>query len=224
MLFIEIKDRVYRYQFEKAVNSIGTAEDNVIRIKDPSLASHHMMISYVDGKFFLRRVEDAPVRLNGERLENYTEELRYGDVISAGELRLRLAEGGKLSDVAVLFSIVPHMAEDVRPWQVFMSRKCEILVGDAPCDLLLPGSMGGGAATIENYGTGCQYIVPPEGGSVSINETACTRRTRIKNGDVIRLKGFTTRIRTLRAEVMENAEGLLWPEVLTRYAVTDEKR
>ena len=75
-LFIEVRDRIYRYRFCEAVTSVGSAEDNNVRIKEPSVAQHHLLITWADGQFHLRRVEEAAVHLNGERLETWSEEMR----------------------------------------------------------------------------------------------------------------------------------------------------
>ncbi|MBM4397008.1 MAG: hypothetical protein FJ087_15135 [Deltaproteobacteria bacterium] len=225
-LFIEVRDRVYRYRIEQAVTSIGAAEDNVVRIREPSVARHHMLLTYVDGRFHMRRVEDSPVRLNGERVEGFTEELRYGDLLGIGDVRLRLAEGGRTSDTALMIQIHPHVDESVRPWQLYLTRRTEVAIGDAPADLLLPGAVGGERFVIENFGSHCQYLVPPEkgGAPVNLNETPVARRTRLKDRDTLRLRGYTLRLKLLRAEVMDDPEGLLWPEVLRRHQVPEEPR
>ncbi len=221
-LFIEVRDRVYRYRFEQAVTSIGAADDNTVRVKEPSIAAHHLLITYVDGRFFLRRVEDSRVRLNGEPVETYSEELRHGDVLGLGEVKLRLAEGGPTSDTAVMLVLYPHVDEALRPFHVFVSRKSELTLGDAPADVLIPGAVTGGNVVIENLGSGCEYVVPPEKASgLVLNEVSIARRARLKDRDVLRVKGCTVRVRLLRGEVMDDPEGLLWPEAMRRFGVPE---
>jgi len=222
ILFIEVNERVYRYRLVKAVTSVGSDEDNVVRIRDESVASHHLLMTYVDGGFFLRRIGDSSVQLNGDPVENYSEELRYGDVLSIGDVKLRLVQGGDTSDTAVMLLMYPHMEEEVRPWHVFLSRRTNITLGEPPADLLLQGS---GRTTIENYGPGSQYAIPPkEGGDkLQLNDETVTRRVRLKDKDVLGLPDCTVKLRFLRGEVMDDAETLLWPEVMRRFSITGDE-
>jgi len=224
-LFIEVRDRVYRYRIEQAVTSVGSADDNVVRIREPSVTRHHLLLTYVDGHFYMRRVEDSPVRLNGEKVEGFSEELRYGDCLGLGDVRLRLAEGGRRSDTALVIQVHPHLDEAIRPWHLYVTRRTEVLIGDPPADLVLPGVVGGERSTTENFGLHCQYLVPPEkgGAPIHLNETPVARRTRLKDRDTMRVRGYTMRIRLLRAEVLDDPEGLLWPEVLRRFQVPSER-
>jgi pSer/pThr/pTyr-binding forkhead associated (FHA) protein len=224
-LFIEVRDRVYRYRFENAVTSVGTAEDNVVRIKEPSVAAHHLLITYVDGKFFLRRVEDSRVRLNGEGVDTWSEELRHGDVLGIGDVRLRLAEGGKASDTAVMLVLYPHVDEVARPFSVFVSRKPDLTLGDPPADVLVPKAVDNGPLRIENLGGGCEYVVMPDKGTgAALNEEPIVRRVRLKDRDVIKVRGCTIRVRLLRGEVMDDAETLLSAEALRRFSLPEERR
>lgn len=222
-LFIEVRDRIYRYRFEHVVTSIGSADDNVVRIKEPSVAAHHLLITYVDGKFFLRRVEDSRVRLNGEGVEGWSEELRHGDVIGIGDVHLRFAEGGAVSDTAVMFILYSHVDESVRPFQLFVSRKPEISLGDQGADVLIPGALESSKLIIENLGGGCEYLVPPEKGVV-LNEVQVGRRTPLRDRDVIRVRGYTMRVRLLRGEVMDEPETLLSAEALRRFGLPAQSR
>lgn len=219
-LFIEVRERIYRYRLVHAVTSVGSEEDNAVRIRDDSVADHHLLITYVDGDFFLRRVGDSPVQMNLESVENYSEELRYGDVIGMGDVRLRLVEGGSISDVALLLVIYPHMEDDVRPWQVFLSKKTEFTLGEAPADLLLEGS---GRTTIENFGRGAQYLVPPKEGDdvLHLNDNIVDRRVGLKDRDVLQLPAHTIRIRALRGEITEEVDNLLWPETMRRFSLSE---
>jgi hypothetical protein len=75
--------------------------------------------------------------------------------------------------------------------------------------------------TIENFGSGCQYLVPPQGSdAVRLNEAPVPRRARLKDRDTIRLRGCSLRLRLLRAEVLDDPELLLWPETLRRFAAS----
>lgn len=222
-LFIEVKDKIFKYKFDQVVTSVGSAEDNVVRIKDPSITKHHVLFTYVEGKFFLRRVEDSPVRLNGEKVESYSEELRGGDVIQCGDVRLRLAEGGSSADTAVMLILAPHMPESIRPWYLFLSKKCEITVGENQADLFIFGSLPQENLVIENYGAGLQYLVPPQGAKVLLNEEIVQRRVRLHDRDVIKLRAHTMRVRILSKHVMDDPEALLWPEMMRKYEVPLEK-
>lgn len=220
-LFIEVGGKVYRYKLSNAVTSVGSEGDNVVRIRDDSVTAHHLLITYVDGDFFLRRVGDSPVQLNGDTVENYSEELRYGDVVGIGDVRLRLVEGGEASDVAIMLLVYSRVGEGIRPWQVFLSRRTEFAFGQAPADLLLPGS---GRTLVENYGHGAQYVVPPgkNGDTLQLNEAPVSRRVALKDGDELHLPGHTVKVRFLRGEIMEEAETLLWPETLRRFAMPED--
>ncbi len=226
-LFIEVRNRVYRYRIRNTVTAIGSDEDNAVRIREPSVTAHHLMLSYVDGRFHLRRLGDSPARLNDERIEAYTEELRYGDEIGIGDVILRLVEGGRVSDVAIAVSVWPRVGtrgggggspSDVseRPWHLFLTRQTEFRVGDPPADLALPGA---GTVAVENFGPRAQYLVPPEGGTVRVNDDPVTRRVRLRDKDTVGLSGYVLRLRMLRGEVMEDPEGILWPEAMRRFAV-----
>ncbi|MBL6975755.1 MAG: FHA domain-containing protein [Deltaproteobacteria bacterium] len=220
-LFIEVGGRVYRYRLSAAVTSVGSEGDNVVRIREDSVSPHHLLITYVDGDFFLRRVGDSPVQLNGETVENYSEELRYGDFVGIGDVRIRLVEGGDTSDVAVLLLVYARNGGAVPPWQVFLSRRTELSFGETPADLLLSGA---GRTVVENYGHGAQYVVPPGKGvdTLQINDTPVPRRVALKDGDELVLPGHTVKVRFLRGEIMEEAETLLWPETLRRFSMPDE--
>ncbi len=215
-LFIEVRNRVYRYRIRTTVTAIGSDEDNAVRIREPSVTAHHLMLSYVDGRFHLRRLGDSPARLNGERVEAYTEELRYGDEIGIGDVTIRLVEGGRVSDVAVAASVWPRVEETERPWHLFVTRRTEFRVGDPPADLALPGA---GTVTVENFGPRAQYLVPPDGVTVRLNDEPVTRRVRLRDRDTVGLPGYVLRLRMLRGEAMEDPEGLLWPEAMKRFAV-----
>jgi hypothetical protein len=216
-LFIEVRDRAYRYKLREAVTTVGSAEDNHVRIKEPSVSAHHLLVTWVDGKFHLRRVEEAGVHLNGERLENWSEELRYGDVVRIGDVRLRLAEGGRSSDGAVL--VLASLPGDgaTRPWMAWASRKREIFLGGAGSDLVLPG-VEGHRLLVENFGAAGTWAMPVDGatGTVHLNEVVVERRTRLKDKDVLRTGGATLKLRLLRGEVLDDPEALLWPDVLKR--------
>jgi len=220
-LFIEVRDRVYRYRVTGAVTSVGSARDNVVRIRDDSVTQHHLLLTWVDGDFFMRRVGDSPARLNGDAVENYSEELRFGDVIGLGDVRIRLLEGGRVADTAVMLLVHPRVEEDVRPWQVFVSRGTGLTFGEAPATLPLGGV---GRSTIENLGRGAQYVVPPAkgGDTLQLNGTDVTRRRVLKDGDVLGLPGYILHVRVLRGEVMEEAENLLWPETLRRFSLPED--
>lgn len=220
-LFIEVRDRVYRYRFHQAVTSVGSAEDNNVRIKEPSVAAHHMLLTWVDGHFFVRRIEDAAVRLNGERIEGWSEELRCGDVLAMGDVRLRLSDASSTADTAILIQATPDGTGPDRPWLLYLVRRTEFTFGADPSDFVLPGMPEGVRATIENFGGNAFYVVPAEGeGAIPrLNEEPIRRRTRMKNGDVVRLKGWTLRMRMLRGEVLDDAESLLWPESLRRFCL-----
>jgi hypothetical protein len=225
-LFIEVKESVYRYRFSVAVTSVGSADDNNVRIREPSVAAHHLLITYVDGKFYARRVGTEPVRINGEMLENYSEELQWGDVVGVGDVRLRIGEGGKISETAILFEIIPHSAEDVRPYHLLMTRKTAITIGDPPADIVLPGAVAGLKATIENQGAAMQYLVPPEGDAAKLhlNEVLVTKRARLKDKDVIRLRGCTLKLRILRGEIMADPECILSPDTFKRFSMGAERK
>lgn len=215
-LFIEVRNRVYRYRIRNAVTSIGSDEDNDVRIREPSVTAHHLMVTYVDGRFHMRRIGDSPSRLNDERVEAYTEELRYGDEIGIGDVTLRLVEGGRVSDVAVAVAVWPRVEETERPWHLFLTRRTEFKIGDSPADLVLPGA---GSVTVENFGPRAQYVVLPEGTSVRLNDEPVSRRVRLRDRDTLGLPGYVLRLRMLRGEAMEDPEGLLWPEALKRLAI-----
>ncbi len=225
-LFIEVHAKAYKFQFRDALTAVGNAEDNAVRIREPSINAHHVLFTWANGKFFLRRVEDSSVWLNGEKMESFSEELRFGDVIRIGDVRLRLVEGGSMTDTAVMFMVTSHVDESIRPWQLFVSRKTRIALGDAPADLLLPGGLPGTRVVIENYGPNAQYLVPPEKSEhpVYLNEEGVSRRVKLKDKDVIRVKGFTIRMRMMRGEVLEDPEGLLWIEAMRRYSVPEDTR
>jgi len=223
-LFIEVRDRVYRYRIRQTVTTIGSAEqDNAVRIKEPSVEPHHLILSYVDGRFYLRRIREAPVRINDERVEAYTEELRYGDEIGVGDVTLRLVEGGRVSDVAVALSIWPRVEESERPWHFYVTRRTEFTIGDAPADLSLPGA---GRIGVENFGARAQYLVPPEKGGqpVRLNDEPVSRRARLRDRDTVGLPGYVMRVRLLRGEVLEDPEGLLWPEAIKRLSMDGVRR
>ncbi len=218
-LFIEVRNRVYRYRIRNTVTAIGSDEDNAVRIREPSVTAHHLMLSYVDGRFHLRRIGDSPARLNDERIEAYTEELRYGDEIGIGDVTLRLVEGGRVSDVAIAISVWSQLNldhESARPWHLFVTRCTEFRVGDPPADLALPGAE---TVTIENFGPRAQYLVPPDGERVRVNDEPVTRRVRLRDKDTVGLLGYALGLRMLRGEVLEDPEGLLWPEAMKRFAV-----
>lgn len=220
-LFIEVRNRVYRYRIRHTVTAIGSDEDNAVRIREPSVTPHHLLISYVDGKFHLRRLGDSPARLNDQRVEAYAEELRYGDEIGIGDVTIRLVEGGRISDVAIAVSVWPRVEEAERPWHLFLTRRTEFRIGDPPADLVLPGA---GIVTIENFGARAQYLVPPEGGKVRLNDEPVSRRARLRDRDTLGLPGYLLRLRMLRGEVMEDPEALLWPEEMRRLAVESGPR
>jgi len=223
-LFIEVRDRVYRYRIRQTVTTIGSAEqDNAVRIKEPSVEPHHLILSYVDGRFYLRRIREAPVRINDERVEAYTEELRYGDEIGVGDVTLRLVEGGRVSDVAVALSIWPRVEESERPWHFYVTRRTEFTIGDTPADLSLPGA---GRIGVENFGARAQYLVPPEKGGqpVRLNDEPVSRRARLRDRDTVGLPGYVMRVRLLRGEVLEDPEGLLWPEAIKRLSMDGVRR
>ncbi len=220
-LFIEVRDRVYKYRFSTTMTSVGSAEDNNVRIKEPSVAQHHLLVTYVDGHFHLRRAGDAAVHLNGERLENWSEELRWGDVVRIGDVRLRLAEGGKTSDSAVLLLASLSGDPASRPWQAWVTRKREFTLGGGKSDLLLPG-FDSPQLIVENYGAAGCYAMPIEGVSPpSLDEVPIARRTRIKDRAVLRLGGTSLRARLLRGEVMDDPEALMWPDALKRFSLPD---
>jgi pSer/pThr/pTyr-binding forkhead associated (FHA) protein len=217
-LFIEVRDRIYRYRFRDAVTSVGSAEDNNVRIKEPSVAAHHLLITWAEGQFHLRRVEEAAVHLNGERLETWSEEMRWGDVVRIGDVRLRLGEGGRTSDVAALLLVTPPTGAGTRPWQAVATQRSEIGIGGPNADLVLPG-VDGPCLVIENFGLAGTYAMPVEGATAAyLNESPVVRRVRVKDGDVLRIAGSTIRMRLLRGEVMDDPEALLWPDVLKRFA------
>jgi len=217
-LFIEVRDRIYRYRFRDSVTSVGSAEDNNVRIKEPSVASHHLLITWAEGQFHLRRVEEAAVHLNGERLETWSEEMRWGDVVRIGDVRLRLGEGGKASDVAALLLVAPPTAPGMRPWHALATPLREIGIGGAGSDLVLAG-VDRPCLVIENFGLAGTYAMPVEGGAAAhLNDVPIVRRARVKDGDVVRIAGTTIRVRLLRGEVLDDPEALLWPDVMKRFA------
>lgn len=220
-LFIEARDRIYRYRFTAVMTSVGSAEDNNVRIKEPSVAAHHLLITYVDGHFHLRRVEEASVHLNGERLETWSEELRWGDVVRIGDVRLRLAEGGKTSDVALLLLVSAPGDTASRPWQAWVSRKREVGIGGPGADLTLPGA-DSQRLVLESFGLAGTYAMPVEGAPASyLNEIPVERRARVKDRDVLRVLGHVIKVRLLRGEVLDDPEALLWPDVLKRFAAPE---
>jgi len=220
-LYIEVRDRVYRYRFRETMTSVGSAEDNNVRIKEPSVAQHHLLITYVDGHFHLRRVEDASVHLNGERLETWSEEMRWGDVVRIGDVRLRLAEGGKTSDVAVLLLVTPPGDAGQRPWLAWSSRKREFSIGGPGADLVLAGA-DSPRLVLESFGLAGTWAMPIEGAPVShLNEVPVERRAKVKDRDVLRIAGHVVKVRLLRGEVLEDPEALLWPDVLKRFVAPE---
>jgi len=225
-LFIEVHAKVYKFQFREPLTAVGTAEDNAVRIREPSINPHHILFTFANGKFYLRRLEDSSVWLNAEKMESFSEELRFGDLIQIGDVRLRLVEGGAMTDTAVMFMVVSNVDEAIRPWQLFLSRKTCIVVGDAPADLLLSGVAAGIRIVVENYGANAQYLLPPEMPEqpLYLNEESVSRRVKLKDQDVIRTKGFSMRLRMMRGEAMDDPEGLLWTEVMRRYSVPEDPR
>jgi pSer/pThr/pTyr-binding forkhead associated (FHA) protein len=221
-LFIEVRDRIYRYRLVAVVTAVGSAEDNNVRIKEPSVAAHHLKITWADGHFHLRRVEEAAVHLNGERLETWSEELRFGDVVRIGDVRLRLGEGGSVSDVALLLLVTPPGGgTGPRPWQAWATRKREFGIGGTGSDLVLGGA-DGPALTVENFGLAGTYAMPVDGAPAPWrNDSPIERRTRLKDRDVLRVAGFSIRVRVLRGELMDDPEALLWPDVLKRFAAPE---
>lgn len=214
-LFIEVANRAYKYRIRNTVTTIGSAEDNMVRIKEPSVEEHHLLISYVAGQFYLRRLGDAPARINGERVEAFTEELRYGDEIGIGDVILRLAEGRSTSDVAIALSVWTKEGEE-GPWLFYVTKKSEFKVGDMPADLVLPGA---GGVNFENFGSSAQYLVPSEGTRVRLNEEVVERRKRLRDKDVISIPGYGMRVRFLRAEILEDPEAILGADALRRFGM-----
>jgi len=221
-LFIEVKDRIYKYELVKAVTTIGSAEDNLVRIKDPTVSPYHCIISYVDGHFYVRRLGDAPVHIGDDLLDSYSEEIRYSDLIRLGDVKIRLAKGGTLSDVALLFVVYHAGPDEERDWGVFCTRKTHVSIGGCEGGLVLPG-VREAVATVENYGAYAQYVVPIAGKRVLLNDEVLVRRKRLNDMDVLGAYNFALRVRLLSYLALENPEAMLWPEALRRLAVPKER-
>jgi len=221
-LFIEVKDRVYKYEITKATTTIGSAQENIVRIKDPTVSPYHCLLSYVDGHFYVRRLGDAPVHIGDDVLESYSEEIRYSDLLRLGDVKIRLAKGGALSDVALLFVVYHAGRDDERDWEVFCTRKTQIAVGGKEGGLLLP-ALNERVATIENYGLYAQYVVPAEGKRVLLNDEVISGRKRLNDLDVLSVSSFAIRVRLLSHLALENPEAMLWPEALRRLVVPKER-
>jgi hypothetical protein len=222
LLFIEVKDKVYKYQITHAVTTIGSAQENLVRIKDPSISPFHCIISYVDGHFYVRRLGDAPVHIQDEVLESYSEEIRYSDLLRIGDVRIRLVKGGSLSDVALLLVVYHAGRDEERDWGVFCTRKTIVKIGGMEGGLLLP-LMHEAVATLENYGAYAQYVVPAEGKRVLLNDEVVTGRKRLYDMDVLSAYSFAIRVRLLSHLALENPEAILWSEALRRLLVPKER-
>ena len=85
------------HELSAALVSIGRAEDNVIRIDDPSVSGHHAQLHQVGETFHLQDLESTNgTRVNGEVMTSAA--LRFGDRIRFGKVEARFE--GETAEVA----------------------------------------------------------------------------------------------------------------------------
>jgi len=216
-LLIDTGRRIYRYRIRQSVVAVGSAEDNQVRIQLPSVAAHHVLLSFVEGRFHLRRVEEAPVFVNGERMDRWSDDLEVGSVMRLGDVHLWLAEGGPVSDVAVHLLVTPPEGSGGHLSQTYLCRRREFLLGGGGTDLPVPG-LQGTWLLLENFGSCGVFAVPVEGapGPVRIQGRPVESRTRVRHLDMIQFGGATAEVRLLKGEALDRPEMLLSTDQLKR--------
>jgi len=216
-LLIDTGRRIYRYRIRQEVVAVGSAEDNPVRIQLPSVAAHHLLLSFVEGHFHLRRVEEAPVFVNGERMDRWSDDLEVGSVIRLGDVHIWLAEGGPVSDVAVHLLVTPPGVAGAHLSQTFLCRRREFLLGGAGTDLPIPG-LEGTWLLVENFGTCGIFAMPVEGapGPVRLQGRPVESRTRLRHMDMLQFGGASAEVRLLKGEALDRPELLLSTDQLKR--------
>ncbi len=85
--------RAYRLE---AINELGRAADNTIRVLDETVSAYHARLAYVSGQWWL---EDLGSR-NGTRVNELVVDqpivVTFGDEISLGRVRFRLEPGDEV--------------------------------------------------------------------------------------------------------------------------------
>lgn len=82
----------------EAVNELGRAADNTIRVPDETVSAYHARLAYLSGQWWL---EDLGSR-NGTRVNELEVDqpivVTFGDEISLGRVRFRLEAGGEAEE------------------------------------------------------------------------------------------------------------------------------
>ncbi len=115
-----------RFPMKKDKVTIGRTDDNEICIDHVSVSRAHAELSYQDGTFQIKDLNSANgVRVNGEDFGRC--DLRLGDIIELGHVRIRFASASESNQVelnfpddpdAIIASVVANEAQQSSRWMI----------------------------------------------------------------------------------------------------------
>ena len=223
-LLIEVSEsgrfHVFKYRFKHEVTKIGSESGiNQVVVHDDSIAGQHLEIIYSEGDFFLRRVAQVAVTLDGRFMESPSEKLIHGAVIEVDKVRMTFLSGYAGMDTAVFLKIWTHDSDSAVPFITTLVASRNFCVGSSGCDLLLKDqSLEKARLEFENFGPNAITVQPSrrvEG--LFLNDTGLITRARLVPGDRIVMAGHSIGVDFLAASILEDLGVILSEEVISRY-------
>lgn len=223
-LLIEVpqfgRSHVFRYQLKHDVTKIGAESGiNQVVIRDDAVAGQHLEIIYAEGLFFLRRVVDAAVTLDGRFMDSPSEELHHETVIEIDRVRLTFLSGYASVDTVLFLNIRSHEAESPLSFMTAMLTGRKTCVGTANCDLLLDDpSLKGGKLEFENFGPNAMLVKPfGKTDNIFLNDAGLTAMARMVPGDRMVLAEHSIGVDFMAVSILDNPVSVLSEDEIARY-------
>ena len=183
-LYMEDGANIFRVSVGVERLSIGSAEDNDIVVRTPDMDPHHAAIEVSGGHYVLTAVTRNPPVVNGKLVDG-PRRLYNGDVVDLAGQVMTFVKVPAASDTVLQLGI---WGAGESPYFVLLNRP-EFTMGNRGCDILLPDDfVDSPQCTIENFCAGAIFIVPnSEERPTLINDRAISRRSRLNDGDVLKV-------------------------------------
>ncbi len=226
-LLIEVpefgRNRVFKYKLKHDVTKIGSESGiNQVVIHDDAMSSQHLEIIYAEAKFFLRRVAEAAVTLDGRFMDAPSEEINHGTIMEIDKVRLTFLSGYAQVHTTLFLNIWTHDSDNPVPFMLALLVGRSTCVGGEGCDLLLNDpALHGGSLHFENFGPNAMLVQSSSRiKGIFLNDEGLSAMARLVPGDRIILAEHSIGIDFLAASILENPSSLLAGDEINRFRLT----
>ena len=216
---------VYRHKIKENIISVGSNRDiNIVKIKHPAFLAKHFEIIYSDGRFFLRRIADAVLKVDGIWMEKPSMEIDSGTVIAVEDFRFCFIIDSSAIDVVLLLSLWNHDPDAIVPFSVNLVGSKRFSIGAKDADVLLKDpALENGKILIETFGPNA-VLLSTRGveGGLFIEDQEIKPKTivRLIPGDRIVMEDYTLGVDFFSPKLLEMPETVLARYELDAYRMT----